>query len=413
MLEIDLWTVTLVTALVIVVAGVTFIADTLVRRDDIAGRIWSIAYLGGMLTVVSYLFWAGDGRAWWAVAVGNAGFVATVGCLWVGTRAYNNRPGFLWVFVLITSLLCAFAVVIAGPGGGDWAGAVLMFVAIAVFTGGAAIESLRGDIGANPNARALVAVQALACIFYSLRTVAFIVSGPDSASFQIWFGSVSTSFVTIVLVIVAAITMSVLRADKARLRGRRRSAAFGDGPTISIPALERITAEWMGSGIRRGGRVAVLSVRFDGLAAVTTAFGRSAADDLCAAWTFAVRANSPAFAVIAEREPGWLLILTPAASPEDARRAADAIVDGLLVAGVPDIGGIRPTATVGIALSEPIATPPREVESGGAFPAASDADVVQTADAVTLIARADAAAHAAAEEGASVLPAVPQRPESL
>ncbi|MEL4320056.1 hypothetical protein WJX64_13655 [Leifsonia sp. YIM 134122] len=390
-IEFDLQSVVFVTALVVVVAGVTFIADTLVRRDEVAGRIWALAYLSGMLTVVSYLFWAANGDAWWAVAVGNAGYVATAGCMWVGARAYNNRPGFIWVFVVLMTVATAIAVIIEGPSGGDWAGAGIMFISIAAFAGGAGVESLTGSMGANPNARALAIVLLLQSAYYSVRTVLFITGGPDTELFQAGFSTIPTSFVVITVTIVGAISMSVLRADRARLRGVRRSRRPDDASGLAIGGLEALADGWMKRGSRYGRGVAVLAVRFDTLSAVATAFGRHAADEMCTAWTESVRAHCPPFAAVFEDVPGSLIVVTSIDQGTDARAIADRIVDGLLDPGMADLGGIRPTATIGVALSDP--TNPEE-------------------GARTLISRAESTAQYAIALGESVVIATDERAEA-
>lgn len=352
-IDFDLQTISVMTAIVVVVAGVTFIADTLVRRDEVAGRIWALAYLSGILTVLSYLFWAANNDAWWAVAVGNAGYVATAGCLWVGARAYNRRPGFVWVFVVLITVAAAIAALIEGPTGGDWAGAGLMFVAIAGFAGGAGVESLTGSMGANPNARALAGVLLLQSAYYAVRTVVFFSGGADSELFRTAFGTASSSFIVVTVTIVGAISMSVLRADRARLRGIRRPRVTDEAAGLALGGLESLADGWMRRGASRGRGIAVLAVRFDTLEAMTTAFGRNAADDMCAAWTDSVRQHCPPFSAVFERGPGSLIVVSPIEPGTDARGIADAIIDGLLDPGMADLGGIRPTATIGVAESDP------------------------------------------------------------
>src|SRR3546814_7604335 len=91
MTAIDLFTLTLATALVIVVSGVFYLVETLLRKEGAAGRLWAIAFLSGILSVLCYLVWSVDASAFLAIAVGNGGFVATAGFLWLGCRAYNGR----------------------------------------------------------------------------------------------------------------------------------------------------------------------------------------------------------------------------------------------------------------------------------------------------------------------------------
>ncbi len=69
----DLASVLVMTALVVNVSGILFIVETLLRRDEGAGRVWALAFLAGMLTTLSYIVWVQSPGAWWAVAVGNGG----------------------------------------------------------------------------------------------------------------------------------------------------------------------------------------------------------------------------------------------------------------------------------------------------------------------------------------------------
>ena len=71
-MNLDLYSVLVMTALVVNVSGILFIVETLLRRDEGAGRIWALAFLAAMLTTLAYVIWAQSPEAWWAVAVGNA-----------------------------------------------------------------------------------------------------------------------------------------------------------------------------------------------------------------------------------------------------------------------------------------------------------------------------------------------------
>ena len=67
-MTLDLPSVLIMTALVVNVSGVLFILETLLRRDEGAGRIWSIAFLAAMLTTLAYTIWSQSDGAWWAIA---------------------------------------------------------------------------------------------------------------------------------------------------------------------------------------------------------------------------------------------------------------------------------------------------------------------------------------------------------
>ena len=87
----DPLTQAIMTALVVMVAGVIFISETLLRREEGAGQVWALAYLAAMLTTLAYLGWAATPDMWWAIAVGNMMFVAATGFMWLGCLRFNDR----------------------------------------------------------------------------------------------------------------------------------------------------------------------------------------------------------------------------------------------------------------------------------------------------------------------------------
>ena len=113
-MTLDLASVLIMTALVVNVSGVLFIVETLLRRDEGAGRIWSIAFLSAMLTTLAYTVWV-QSDVWWAIAVGNAAFVAGTGCMWLGCRRFNGRR-MRWSSILVAAAVVAAALGVAFEG---------------------------------------------------------------------------------------------------------------------------------------------------------------------------------------------------------------------------------------------------------------------------------------------------------
>ena len=133
----DPLTQAIMTALVVMVAGVIFISETLLRREEGAGQVWALAYLAAMLTTLAYLGWAATPDMWWAIAVGNMMFVAATGFMWLGCLRFNDRLHPLSSGLVIAASLAAFlTVIVDGPNGGAWAGAGVMFLGISIFRGG-------------------------------------------------------------------------------------------------------------------------------------------------------------------------------------------------------------------------------------------------------------------------------------
>jgi hypothetical protein len=358
-MTLDAFSVSAVTALVVFVCGVTFIAETLLRRDEGAGRIWAVAFLCAIGTTLSYMVWTLEPSTWWAVAVGNGLFVAGTGCMWLGCRRFNDRR-LVWaaVLVLAGAAGAALAAIAEGPEGGAWAGALWMFVALLAFAATGAIEAMRPGMGLVRTAWGLAFVLGLQALFYVSRITAFAVSGPDSALFRTWFGTTTASLLTVVLTIVAVIVVSVLRAARAPLRGfETEDPDAGD----EIRALDEFRAALSGlctRGSWRSDLIGVIAVRIEDLDQISTAFGSEVARAVRDTWRAGVRRHAPAEAFVGEDDGAGLLVGARFESPTDARRQAARIYRGVFedLGGV--TGGVIPMVGVGVALSDPVGYTP-------------------------------------------------------
>lgn len=354
-MTLDLTSVLVITALVVNVCGILFIVETLLRRDDGAGRVWAIAFLAAMLTTLAYIVWGQAPDAWWAVAVGNGAFVAGTGCMWLGCRRFNGRrmtPSSLLVGAAVAA--AAAAVIIEGPEGGDWAGALWMFIPLIGFAGAGAAECLRGDMRDSRTAWVLAAVLGFQSLYYVSRTTAFVTSGPDSALFQNTFGTIPTSFLTVTLTIVAVVVTSVLRATRAPMRGYLRPAGFATAHAgiLSADVFSGALADLCERASWRSELVGVISVRVEDLEQISTAFGSEVARTVAEAWRNGVRRHAPSNAFVADDGPTGLLVGVLIDSPRAARRQAGAIYRGLFEDLGRVGGGVIPVVGVGVALSD-------------------------------------------------------------
>jgi hypothetical protein len=354
-MTLDLASIHLITALVVNVSGVVFIIETILRRDEGAGRIWSIAFLAGMLTTLAYTVWVLADGAWWAIAVGNAAFVVGTGCMWLGCRRFNGRR-IRWASLVVAAaaLGAVAAVAVEGESGGDWAGALWMFVPLLAFAAAGAAECFQGDMRESRTAWVLGAVLGFQSLYYVSRTSAFVTSGPDSALFQTAFGTIPTSFLTVTLTIVAVVVTSVLRASRAPMRGYLARASPGetDSGIVDAHSFQGILDGLCDRAWRRGELVAVTSVRLDDLDQISTAFGSEVAGAVSETWRAGVRRHAPTNAVVAEDGPTGLVVALGVSSGAEARRQAGAIYRALFddLAKVGE--GVIPVVGVGVALSD-------------------------------------------------------------
>lgn len=343
-----------ITALVVIVCGVLFIAETFLRREDPAGRLWALGFLSAMLTTLFYLVWASDAGAMWAVAAGNGTFVAGTGLMWLGCRRYNDHslriPGLL---VAVAAVGATVSVILAGPDGGGWAGALWMFAPLALFGLAAAVETRRGTMRSATNAAMMTLVFTLQALFYLARIIVFVAVGPDDPIFAVWLGTVPASALTVLLTITSLVATSVLRATRTGLRGR----AVGSSERASLfdiqpPAVfARTLDEIVNAARRHGEQVAVLIIRIEELDYIATAFGLELADTLIAAGRDAVRRGAPPLAVIGEDGDERLAVVATVRSPGEARRLGMTLYRELFDAFNSVSGGVLPSLGVGVAVS--------------------------------------------------------------
>ena len=127
----DLASVMVMTALVVNVSGILFIVETLLRRDEGAGtRVGARRSSPAMLTTLAYIVWVQTPGAWWAIAVGNAR-VRRRHRMHVARMPPLQRPTDGAARRRSSPPRCSprrSPCVVEGPDGGDWAGALWMFI---------------------------------------------------------------------------------------------------------------------------------------------------------------------------------------------------------------------------------------------------------------------------------------------
>lgn len=351
-----LFSTTLLSATVVVTCGVLFLIETLLRRDTGAGRIWSLAFLSGILTTLCYLLWsiAPTDQAWIAIAFGNGAVVATIGFLWLGCLKFNQRTLRWSVIVVAAACLSAIiAVLLEGPGGGDWAGAVVMFVFVSAFAVAGAIETRRGAMGATVLSLGLTAVLGLTALYYIGRTIVILTAGPESEVFRTYFGNLATAILTTVLTICAMMTGSILRRqDNQPRRAADAASVAAAGDVLPAASFETVLAAIATRSRANADILAVIALRMDDLPQIGMAFGSGAQSEVTAEWRKGVRSFAPSFAIVGEGGPTSLLVAFQPESAGSARRVASRIHRKVVDAYTASPDTPTPVMGVGVALSD-------------------------------------------------------------
>lgn len=358
-MTLDAGTIQFMTAVVMHVAGGAFVLETMLRKDDRAGRVWALGFIGGMIaTEASLLRAVSSDASWWLVAVGNGAWVAALGLLWLGCRTYNgHRLRRSAVAVIAASVLVVVVLLLEGPLAGRWSGAALVFAANAVFLALGAFEATQGAMRRTGTAIGLSVTLGVAAAFQLARSIAALVLGTAHPVFQTWLSSGLVGIVTICLTILIVVLTSVLRAEQVRLRGTEDSTLMAIAPdgVLLEPSFVRVLGGRLMRASRRAELFAVLVVRIDALGRISTAFGADEAEHVRQAARAAVRRLSPTTAAMGTDDEGKLMLAFQPASPAEARQLAArmhrAMLDQLRTAGVPVIPpigmGLSVTSTSG------------------------------------------------------------------
>lgn len=353
-MNLDPDTVKLITALVVHVAGGVFVLETMLRKDDRAGRVWALGFIAGMIATEAFLLDAVTDAGWWPVALGSGAWVTTLGMLWIGARVFNGKQSRrAAMLVALGALVAVGATLLEGPSLPGWSGAWAMFAANAVFAALGCVEALRGAMGRTRTALGFAGVLALACAFQLLRLVSTITLGTEHPILQGWVDSGIAGVATICLCIVMVITASVLRAEQVRLRGTEDSSLMAIAPdgVLLEPSFVRVLGGRLMRANRRAELFAVLVIRIDSLSRIATAFGADEADHVRQAARAAARRLSPTTAALGTDDHGTLMLAFQPTSPADARQLAArmhrAMLDQLGTAGVP----VVPPIGMGVSLT--------------------------------------------------------------
>jgi len=350
---IDVQTLLVAAGIVVAISAISFILSTTLRRNESYGRTWCIAFVAGILETIASIVLATSPSGWWGSGVGNAAVVLALGLMWSGCRQFNERRSLVWI-PLAASLLVAAVSLLQGPQGGYWAGAVEMFVGVFVFATLAGAETIRGHMRRAIDARALTIVFWLVALYYAVRCVIFVLAGETSDLFSLYFGTITTTLVAIVLVIVAAISMTAIQPPTTGLLAGARSGSRGlviEG--VSGPeTFEAQVRDWLVRSRRDHETLVLLTLSVEGLDDITSAFGREFADQTIRTVGRIACEYSPAAALVAHSGRGRFLVLTLAPSVGSATTIAERLQTALVETPVDTVQGIRAITTIGLATTD-------------------------------------------------------------
>jgi diguanylate cyclase len=273
----DTLTLLIVAALVITTSSGMFVAEAWVRTGDLVDRLWTLAFAAAITTALAYAVATLAADQWWVTAVGNGTSVLCVWAMWSGIRAYQRRPSRV-VVAFAVALLAVAAVLVEGPDGGAWAGGAVTLGGTAAGALAGGIALLRGQVRTGRAALVLAVILLLGGLFYSVRSVVFVLAGPESPGFRQYLGTEVTTLVTILLVngaAFAAVTMRELTARAKVAEGHNFDPRTGARTTHSF---EPRAVEQLRRSAESLAPVAMVHLVPEGLETLEVAFGADVAE---------------------------------------------------------------------------------------------------------------------------------------
>lgn len=345
-------TLSLVNGLLVVVCGIAFLLETVIKRSDYAGRLWSMFFVALMLALFGYIVGSLEPQAWWGFPAGNGGFLLALGLLWSGARQANRRRP-IWLLVFLAGAAVVIAGLLHGPAAGYWSGAFELFLGAAVFTGLAAFEFSRGALGRLPSARMLSVVLVFMAVYYATRAVAFLVLGYQHPAFDAIYGATTSTLIEIGLTVVGAITLSSIQAD--RFRSSSADADFGTDVTIdgvlAKDPFRTMAESWLARSIRERTALVLMIVEIADLSEVNIAFGRAAGDSAIRLTGRLILAHTPTATLVGQITPRRFALLMEASPRYAPETIADRIGDAVLSTPVDSDDRFRVSTFRGIAFT--------------------------------------------------------------
>jgi diguanylate cyclase len=351
-LTLDLTTLAIVNALIVLVCGIAFLLETIIRRSDEVGRLWSMFFIGMIFALFAYIVGASQPTdAWWAFAAGNGALVGSLGLVWAGARRANKRRA-LVVGVFVVAVATIAVGLLQGPGYGYWTGALMLFLGAALFCGLSAFEFARGSLARLPSARVLAVGLALMTVYYLTRSVGFVLFGPDDPVWDAIYGAATSTLIETALTALGAMTLSSMQADRFR-RGEVSDADYGT--TVKIDGIlgpdefRALTESWLVRSIRSRTTLVLLLVELADLSEVNLAFGRAAGDSAIRLTGRVALLHAPTASLVGHLSPRRFALVMELSTSDSVEAIADRIGDSVLSTPVDEQDRFRASTFKGIA----------------------------------------------------------------
>ncbi|WP_051441561.1 hypothetical protein [Arthrobacter sp. H14] len=183
------------------------------RSTRSAYSAWWCVALGLFLTGSAAYLLDGTFHQRWANPLGNVLLVMGAVSVWAGARSLRATRPPAWIFAAAL-LLTLLASVVEDPATNNWAGGAVFLALMCLGIALASLELWRLEPGYSRVHRPLAAASGLLAVYYFARCIVFLAVGPDGAVFRTYFGSDTTTLVTLVLLVAVSFSMASLSNEQ-------------------------------------------------------------------------------------------------------------------------------------------------------------------------------------------------------
>ncbi|MDQ6435586.1 GGDEF domain-containing protein [Mesorhizobium sp. LHD-90] len=350
-MQLDLYTVLIVSQFVISLCGLFFLAEYL-REQSIPSRWFACAFILAPSAPIFYFAAIANSEWQWGYPVGNGVATMAVAFTWIGARSFNGRSTPWWIAIAAPWAM-VLSVLLVVRDLGPWSGVIPFLLTFSLFSFLSASEFWRGADG-EPRLRnsiILTATCAVNGLFYLCRALAYWQLGPEDSLFLAVFGAETATLVLMLLVIASSFSLILLGKERAQLTIRH--AATHDGLTNVLNRGEfiRQASALMRQMSARPVPVAALLVDLDHFKKINDRFGHSAGDQVLTAFAGIAKASLRSGDILCRYGGEEFAVFLPHADADAAMTVAERIRMNFCAGTAPILKSVQPTASIGLAAS--------------------------------------------------------------
>lgn len=311
---------------------------------------WCSALLLFLTGSSSYLL-DGTVHQVWANPLGNILLVGGAGAMWAGGRSLRCGNPPLWALLAgpaVTGILS----VLDHPATNNWSGGIALLGVMGLMLGLCSRELFLLDVDYSRVHRPLAFGAALLAVYYAGRLTAFILEGPNGPVFVTYFGSVATTLLTSMVLVIASFAMAELSNEQLTRDLRARATFDGLTGLLNRSAFLDLAQ----NELRRLGNArttaSLILADLDHFKSVNDRYGHAAGDVALQTFAAACTASVRSTDLVGRYGGEEFVLLLPGVSPERAEEMA-ATISRRLQEAQPSVEPQLPTVSYGIASTGP------------------------------------------------------------